>query len=161
MPSRVLSPLAGTWHWNGGVELQFHSTGRLTWLRCLKVFLLCSFTFKIAAHMLVATSLSPRSLLEEWELAGWIKVYDILNCTLDVVMERVSLVNTQGYGRSGCHALLECAGPHGDLLKAYQHRTRTPELLRGSLGVRSWHRTVCVWEVEDGGYPAYQSSSGT
>ena len=99
VPSRVLSPLAGTWHWDGGVELKLGSTGKLTWLRWLKVFLFCSFTFKIAAHMLVATSLSPRSSLEEQELAAWIKGFRILNSALEVVMEKVALVNNQGYGR--------------------------------------------------------------
>lgn len=57
-----------------GVELQLSSTGKPTWLCWLEDFLFCSFTLKIAAHMLVATSLSPRSSLEEWDLAGWVKI---------------------------------------------------------------------------------------
>lgn len=54
----------------GDIELQLSSTGKLSWLCWLKLFLFCSCTFKIADHMLVATSLFPRSSLEEWELAG-------------------------------------------------------------------------------------------
>ena len=57
-----------------GVELQLSSTRKPTWLRWLEVFLFCSFTFKIATHMLVATIRSRRSSLEEWELAGRMKV---------------------------------------------------------------------------------------
>lgn len=83
----------------GGVEWQLGSTGKLTWPHWLHGFLFCSFTFKIVAHMLVAASLSPRSSLEEWELAGCIKVYRILNSTLEVVMERVAQANNQGYSR--------------------------------------------------------------
>lgn len=49
--------------------------------------------------MLVATSLSPRSSLEEWELAGWKKVYRILNSALEVVLERVAQENNWGSGR--------------------------------------------------------------
>lgn len=73
---------------NVGVKLQLSSIGRLTWLCWLEAFLFCSFTLKIAAHMLVATSLSPRSSLEELALAGWIKVYHTHNSTLEIVLEK-------------------------------------------------------------------------
>lgn len=80
---------------NAGVECQLSSTGKLAWLHWLQVFLFCSFTFKIAAHMLVATSLSSRSSLEERALAEWIKVYHIHNATLEIVVERVALGKSQ------------------------------------------------------------------
>lgn len=59
--------------------------------------------------MLVATRLSPRSSLEEWELAGWMKVYCIHNSTPETVIDRVALWNNQGYGRLGGVVFLECA----------------------------------------------------
>lgn len=51
--------------------------------------------------MLVATSLSPRSSLEELALAGWIKVYHTHNSTLEIVLEKVALWNNQSYDRLG------------------------------------------------------------
>ena len=81
------------WGGSGGVstELYLSSNGKLTWLRWLEVFLFCSFTFKIAAHMFVATRLSTRSSSEEWELAGWMEVYYIHNSALEIVIKKVAL----------------------------------------------------------------------
>lgn len=59
--------------------------------------------------MLVATSFSHRSSLEEWELAGWMKVYHIHNSSLEIVIDRVALWNNQYYGRLGGVVFLECA----------------------------------------------------
>lgn len=91
--------------WGGGwgvsTELQLSSNGKPTWLRWLEVFLFCSFTFKIAAHMFVATSLSTRSSSEKWELAGWMKVYYIHNSALEIVIENVALGSYLGYDRLG------------------------------------------------------------
>lgn len=108
-PSGILSPLQDPDVGNGGVELQLSSAGKLARLRRLEVFLLCSFTLKIAAHMLVATSLSPRSSLKEWELAGWMKVYRIHSSTPETVTDRVALWNSQGYGTLGRVVFPECA----------------------------------------------------
>lgn len=109
-PSGILSPLQDPDVGNGGVELQLSSAGKLARLRRLEVFLLCSFTLKIAAHMLVATSLSPRSSLKEWELAGWMKVYRIHSSTPETRHRQSGLVEQPGlwYIRQGglpgmCH----------------------------------------------------------
>lgn len=59
--------------------------------------------------MLVATSLSPRSSLKEWELAGWMKVYRIHSSTPETVTDRVALWNSQGYGTLGRAVFPECA----------------------------------------------------
>lgn len=41
--------------------------------------------------MFVATRLSTRSSSEEWELAGWMKVYYIHNSALEIVIKKVAL----------------------------------------------------------------------
>lgn len=80
--------------------------------------------------MFVATSLSTRSSSEEWELAGWMKVYYIHNSALEIVIEKVALGCYLGYDRLGWWGkavLPECTGPHGGLLEAHKDGTGAPK----------------------------------
>lgn len=80
--------------------------------------------------MFVATSLSTRSSSEEWELAGWMKVYYIHNSALEIVIEKVALDSYLGYDRLGWwgkRLLPEGIGPHGSFLEACQDGTGAPK----------------------------------